>query len=329
MLRLASPWLLALALVAVGAAWSMARRRRRADARLALPGAGLRLRLGSTPWQRIERTLPVLRGTTLVLLALALARPQAGTEMHSVSTFGVDIVVAMDVSHSMKAEDFPGNRLEEARRTVKRFIDGRPSDRIGLVLFAGLAVTRCPLTVDHAMLRQFLDAVDFAPREQDGTAIGMGLATATNRLRRSDAESKVVILLTDGRNNKGQIGPEAAAEAARALGIRVYTVGVGTQGEAPVPIDGAFGRRVVLQRVDLDEKLLEEIASTTGGRYFRATDAGALADVFSTIDELERTETQTRVRVLHSELFDRALLPALVLLLLERALVAVRLGRIP
>jgi Ca-activated chloride channel family protein len=246
-----------------------------------------------------------------------------------VTTHGVDIVVALDVSHSMKAEDFPGNRLEEARRTVKRFVDGRSSDRIGLVLFAGLAVTRCPLTLDHAMLRQFLDQVDFAPPDQDGTAIGMGLATAANRLRRSDAKSRVVILLTDGRNNKGQIGPEAAAEAARALGIRVYTVGVGTEGEAPVPVDTPLGRRVLLQRVDIDEPLLQEIARITDGRYFRATDAGALAEVFSTIDTLERTAIESRVRVLHTELFDRALWPALALLLLERVLVTLRLGRIP
>lgn len=330
MFRFAAPLWLALVLPALAAAWVLARRRKRGDARLRLPGAGPRLRLGSSPWQRLERALPWIRGLVLVLLAGALARPQAGESIQSVSTYGVDIVIALDVSTSMMAEDFPGNRLEEARRTVKRFIAGRPSDRIGLVVFAGLAVTRCPLTLDHEMLRQFLDEVDFAPRDQDGTALGMGLAAAVNRLRGSDAKSRIVVLLTDGRNNRGQIGPQAAAEAARAVDVRVYTVGVGTEGEAPVPVDiGPLGRRTVMQRVDLDEKLLREIATQTSGRYFRATNADTLAEVFSTIDSLEKSEIRSRVRMLYTELFAWALLPALGLLFIERWLGATRLARIP
>jgi Ca-activated chloride channel family protein len=330
MLRFAMPAMLGLALVGIAAAWSMARRRRRGDARLRLPAADLHVKLGTTPWQLAERGLPVLRGIVLVLLAVALARPQAGDEIRTVSTYGVDILVALDVSTSMMAEDFPGNRLEEARRTVKRFIDARPVDRIGLVVFAGLAVTRCPVTLDHAMLHQFLDEVDFAPRDQDGTALGMGLAAAVNRLRDSEAKSKIVVLVTDGRNNRGQIGPQAAAEAARALGIKVYTVGVGTEGEAPVPVDiGPLGRRVVMQRVDLDEPLLREIAEKTDGRYFRATDADTLAEVFATIDALEKTETKSRVRMLYTELFWILLAPGFGLLLFERLLVSTRLRRIP
>jgi len=330
MLRLATPAMLLLALVAIAAAWFMGRRSRRGDARLRLPAADLHVQLGTTPWQLAERSLPVLRGIVLVLLAAALARPQAGDEIRTVSTYGVDILLALDVSTSMMAEDFPGNRLEEARRTVKRFIDERPTDRIGLVVFAGLAVTRCPVTLDYAMLHLFLDEVDFAPRDQDGTALGMGLAAAVNRLRGSEAKSKVVVLLTDGRNNRGQIGPQAAAEAARALGIKVYTVGVGTEGEAPVPVDiGPLGRRVVMQRVDLDEPLLREIAEKTDGRYFRATDADTLAQVFATIDELEKTETKSRVRMLYTELFWYLVAPALGLLLFERLLVSTRLRRIP
>jgi Ca-activated chloride channel family protein len=180
------------------------------------------------------------------------------------------------------------------------------------------------------MLLQFLDELDFASREEDGTAIGLGLAAAVNRLRASDAKSKVVILLTDGRNNRGQIGPQAAAQAARALGVRVYTVGVGTEGEAPVPVDiGPLGRRTVLQRVDIDEELLREIASLTDGRYFRATDADTRAQVFATIDSLEKTEIESRVRMLYTELFAWLALPALGLLLIERALGATRLRRIP
>jgi Ca-activated chloride channel family protein len=230
----------------------------------------------------------------------------------------------------MKAEDFPGNRLAEAKRVVQRFIAGRPSDRIGLVIFAGLAVTRCPLTLDHQMLLQFVDRVDFAPEDQDGTALGMGLAAGVNRLRKSDARSKVVVLVTDGRNNRGQIGPRAAAEAARAIDIHVYPVGVGTDGEAPVPVDrGPLGKRYVMQRVDLDEPLLTEIAAQTNGRYFRATDAEGLAEVFRTIDDLEQTEIESRVRLLHTELFHLALLPALTLLAVERMLLGTRLKRIP
>jgi len=330
MFRFATPVMLALVAASIAAAWGMARRRRRGDARMPLPGASLRIRLGTTPWQRAERALPWLRALVLVLLAAALARPQAGDEIRSVSTYGVDIVLALDVSTSMMAEDFPGNRLEEARRTVKRFVEGRKTDRLGLVLFAGVAVTRCPLTLDHQMLRQFLDEVDFAPRDQDGTALGMGLAAAVNRLRRSDAKSRVVVLLTDGRNNRGQIGPQAAAAAARAVGVKVYTVGIGTEGEAPVPVDaGPLGRRTVMQRVDLDEPLLREIAEGTDGRYFRATDADTLAQVFATIDSLETSEIRSRVRMLYTELFPYVVLPAIVLLMLERLLLATRLRRIP
>jgi Ca-activated chloride channel family protein len=180
------------------------------------------------------------------------------------------------------------------------------------------------------MLQQLLSEVTFAPADQDGTAIGMGLATAVHRLRESDARSRVVVLVTDGRNNKGQIGPEAAAEAAKALGVRVHTVGVGTEGEAPIPVDyGPLGRRKVMQRVDIDEPLLRRIADTTGGRYFRATDSEGLAEIFATIDAMEKSEIESPVRVLYTELFPVALVPALALLLVDRGLRSTRLLRIP
>jgi len=327
MFRFAAPWALALVPVALIATWWLYRRRRDDDARLMLPAASTTVRLAVSPWQRLEPLMPWLRCLGLILLAMAMSRPQAGSRIETISTFGVDIVVALDVSSSMSAEDFrPRNRLEVAKRTVERFIDGRDNDRVGLVVFAGLAVTRCPLTQDHTMLKQFLGEVDFAPTDQDGTALGMGLAAAVNRLRDSDARSKVVVLVTDGRNNQGQIGPQAAAEAARAMGVRVYPVGVGTEGEAPVPV----GRgRYVMQRVELDEPLLREIAELTGGEYYRATDAQALATVFARIDELEATEIESRVRVLYTELFQLLLLPGLALLGLERLLLATRLRRIP
>jgi Ca-activated chloride channel family protein len=331
MLRFAAPWLLSILVPALLAVWSLARRRRRADARLVMPLAAERIRQAVSPWVRIERLVPWIRALALLLLVVSMARPQAGSRIESVSTYGVDIVVVLDTSGSMRAEDFvPKNRLEVARRTVEEFVDGRPNDRVGLVVFAGLAMTRCPVTLDHAMLKQFLAEVDFAPREQDGTALGMGLATGVNRLRESDARSKVVVLVTDGVNNRGQIGPEAAAEAARALGIKVYTVGVGSEGEVRVPVDlGPRGTRYVMQRVELDEDLLKQIAATTEGRYFRATDAKGLQQVFETIDELEKTEIESRVRVLYSELFPLTLLPAVALLMLERLLLGTRLRRIP
>lgn len=327
MFRLASPWMLAWMPVALAGAWWLARRRRVADARMVLPQTVARAALGGSPWIRIERALPWVRGLALVLMVVALARPQAGARIEDVSTLGVDIVVALDVSGSMRAEDFrPDNRLTVARQTIQSFIEGRPADRLGLVVFAALATTRCPLTLDHEMLSQFLSQVDFAPRDQDGTAMGMGLATAVNRLRKSSAESKVVVLVTDGVNNTGQIGPKAAAEAARALGVKVYTIGVGSEGSVRVPV----GRgQYMMQRVELDEELLVEIAERTGGEYFRATDAEALATVFETIDALEKTEIQSRVRMLYSELFPWMLLPAALLLFGERFLLGTRLRRIP
>jgi Ca-activated chloride channel family protein len=180
------------------------------------------------------------------------------------------------------------------------------------------------------MLRTFLGQVEFALPEHDGTAIGLGLATAVNRLRDSNAKSKVVVLVTDGVNNAGQIGPQAAAEAARALEVKVYTVGVGSEGRVPIPVDlGPMGRRTIMQEVELDEELLQEIADTTGGQYVRATDPEGLAKVFETIDELEKTEIESQVRVLYSELFRMTLFPALLLLMLERLLVSTRLRRLP
>lgn len=330
MFRFADPWALLLLPLCLVAAWHMARRRRNADARLRLPLASARLPLGASPWVRLDRSLPWLRGLALVLLVLALARPQAGARIESVSSFGVDIVVALDISGSMRAEDFqPDNRLEVARRTVQQFVAGRPADRIGLVVFAALAATRCPLTLDHEMLVQFLEEVTFAPADQDGTALGMGLATAVNRLRESDARSKVVVLVTDGVNNTGQIGPSAAAEAARALGVKVYTIGVGTEGVAPMPVQTPLGVQYRTMRVELDEELLAEIAEMTSGQYFRATDARRFEAIFDTIDSLEKTEIESRVRVIYSELFPLALLPAALLLLLEAALAATRLRRVP
>lgn len=320
--RFADPWWLLAAPLVLAAVFRFARRRRKGDARLLLPAAGARLALGRSPWELLDRGLPALRAVALLLLVVAAARPQSEARLETVTSLGVDIVLALDVSHSMQLEDFPpDHRLGAAKRTAEAFVGGRPRDRIGLVVFAQFASTRCPLTIEHEMLRRFLGEVRFAPRDQSATAIGSGLAAAVNRLRESEAESKVVVLLTDGENNAGRIQPLAAADAARALGVRVYTIGVGSEGA--IRIGGQIYRDV------LDEELLREIAEKTGGQYFRATDPQGLENVFATIDALERSEIETRERVLHHELFAWALFPALLLLGAERLVAFTRLRRIP
>jgi len=278
------------------------------------------------PW-----VLAGLRLAGLTLALVALARPQAGHSEEEILTRGIDIMVVVDRSGSMAAEDFkPRNRLHVAKEVVADFIDGRRHDRIGMVTFAARAVTLCPLTLDYGLLHQALEEVDLARKEEDGTAIGMGLASGVSRLRRSDAKSRVVILLTDGRNNRGQIDPLTAAQAARAFGIKVYVVGVGTEGEAPFPIeDPMFGKRYALMRVDLDEETMTRIAELTGGAYFRATDSESLLAVFEKIDALERSDLKVRQHVLYAELFPFLLWPGMALLVLEQLLRQTWLRSIP
>jgi len=245
----------------------------------------------------------------ILLVTVALARPQRGLRENELSGRGVDIVLALDVSTSMRAEDFQPNRLAVAKTVAGTFLEGRPHDRLGLVIFAGTAVTQCPLTLNHSVLVDLLQRVDFGMVE-DGTAIGQGLATALNRLRQSRAKSKVVILLTDGDNNRGAIDPLTAADLARALGVRVYTIGVGTSGIAPIPIDDpAFGRRYVMQPVVIDEATLKGIAEKTGGHYFRARDNQALAAIYRQIDQMEKSNLTSAA---YSEWRDRG--PELIFL---------------
>jgi Ca-activated chloride channel family protein len=332
MTRLANPWVLALLPLAAGTIWLLTRRMRAGGPRIAFPAAAALARLPQSPWVRLERGLPWLRGGAIALTVFALARPQAGSALTTISSDGVDIVIALDVSGSMRCEDTRAkNRLSVARDCIARFVAGRPEDRLGVVTFGSLATTRCPLTLDHDMLQQFVEDLDFAPRGEDRTALGMGLATAVSRMRTSNAKSKVVVLVTDGRNNAGQLGPESAAEAARALGVKVYTIGVGSEGEVPCPIDDpqGGGRRYVQTQADFDEPLMRKISETTGGRYFRATDADGFAQAFTEIDSLEKTERQSRVRMLYSETFGQALVPAALLLGFELLLAGTRLRRIP
>ncbi len=235
------------------------------------------------------RAVAMLPWGALVLALLAFARPQEGLRLSETETRGVDIVLALDISPSMRAEDFrPRNRLFVAKETAREFIRQRPHDRIGLVAFAATSFTECPLTLDHPVLAELLGSLDFGMAE-DGTAIGMGLATSVARLKESRTPSKVVVLLTDGQNNRGAIDPLTGAELAAALGIRVYTVLVGRGGVVPVPMDDpVFGRRIEMVRMEVDEGALREIARRTGGRFYRALDPDALVGIYSAIDRLER-----------------------------------------
>ncbi|GHU63611.1 hypothetical protein FACS1894123_06710 [Bacteroidia bacterium] len=241
------------------------------------------------------RHLPfVLRIAALVFLIIALARPQTTNNWNTSTTEGIDIVMSLDISTSMLAMDLKPDRLEAAKDVAASFINGRPTDNIGLVIFAGESFTQCPLTTDHAVLLNLLKDVHCGMIE-DGTAIGHGLATAVTRLKDSQAKSKVIILLTDGTNNRGEIAPVTAAEIAKAFGIRVYAVAVGTIGEAPYPIPSPNGRfsagpQIQMMKVEIDEKTLTQIAQITGGLYFRATDNKALKEIYSEIDKMEKTK---------------------------------------
>jgi len=270
-----------------------------------------------------------LRTMVVVLLIICLARPQTKMSSEKVSTEGIDIVMALDISSSMLAQDFLPNRLEAASKVATEFINGRPNDRVGLVVFAGESFTQCPLTTDHKVVLDALEQLESGLIE-DGTAIGMGLATAADRLKDSDSKSKVVILLTDGENNQGIIDPKTAAEIAASLNIRVYTIGVGTDGLAPYPITDPFGRtRLQKVKVAIDEELLEYIANLTGVSYYRATDERKLKDIFKEIDKLEKTRIEVASFTRYSEKFLPFALAAFLLLVFEQLLNLLIIKRLP
>ncbi|MBI1288695.1 MAG: VWA domain-containing protein [Flavobacteriales bacterium] len=258
-----------------------------------------------------------LRMLAAALLIVVLARPQSSSSWQDVTTEGIDMVMALDISGSMLAEDFKPNRLEAAKKVAKTFIQSRPNDRIGLVVFAGESFTQCPLTTDHSVILNLFNDVKSGMLE-DGTAIGMGLATSVKRLKDSEAISKVVILLTDGDNNSGSIAPLTAAEIAKEFGVRVYTIGVGTRGTAPYPQVDPFGRTVYTQmEVKINEELLTQIADMTGGHYFRATDNASLEDVYKEIDELEKSKIDVTEYRKRKEEYLPLAIAALLLLALE------------
>jgi len=285
---------------------------------------------GMKPDFRVSmRHLPfALRLIAMGLVMIVIARPQSVSSWEETESQGIDIVMALDVSGSMLAQDLQPDRLQAAKKVAAEFITDRRNDNIGLVIFAGESFTQCPLTTDHTVLLNLLNEINFGAIE-DGTAIGLGLATSVNRLKDSDSESRVVILLTDGTNNSGQIAPLTAADLARSYGIRVYTVGVGTKGMAPTPVNTPYGIRMQNMPVDIDEKTLTEIAAMTGGQYFRAQDTEGLRQVYEEIDEMEKYLISVQNVTRRHEMFLPFALLALGLILLELLLRRSWLRNIP
>lgn len=258
---------------------------------------------------------PLLYSTAFVLMVAAMARPQLQNSTLERNAEGIDIILSIDISSSMLAEDIEPNRLTAAKRVASDFIDGRQSDRIGINVFARESFTVVPPTLDHNLVKELLGTVDLG-MIRDGTAIGMGIATSINRLRDSEAESKVIILLTDGMNNAGEIDPVTAGEMASTFGIRIYTIGIGTRGTAPYPVDDpVFGRRYQNVEVNIDEEMLTQIATQTGGRYWRATDLQELISVYDEIDQLEQSEIEEIIYIDYEDRYPYYLIPGLIMLI--------------
>ncbi|MDZ4722784.1 MAG: VWA domain-containing protein [candidate division Zixibacteria bacterium] len=271
--------------------------------------------------QKFRFVLIAFRLLAIAFLVLAFARPRSGTEIRDITSEGIDIMIVLDVSSSMQAEDFkPNNRLFVAKQEIKNFINKRVNDRIGLVVFARNSFAQCPLTVDYGVLLEFVDQVNFGLLE-DGTAIGMGIANGVNRLRESESKSRIIVLLTDGDNNAGEIDPITAANLAAAFDIKIYTIGAGKKGNAMFPYqDPIFGKRYIYQPTTIDEETLTKIAEVTGGKYFRAQSGKELEEIYSIIDNLEKTEIKVSHHIQYSELFPYFTYAGLLLLVLEALL---------
>ncbi len=331
MFRFEDPWLLVLLLAIPGMLYYGLKRTGSSTIRFS--SLHVLRRLKTPKSLMLRKGLVILRTFAVGLFVLALARPQSGIKSTEISTEGVDIMLCLDTSGSMQALDFKEGdkrvtRLQVIKRVVGNFIQGRANDRIGMVVFGQEAFTQCPLTLDYGVLLSFLDRVEIG-MAGDTTAIGSALGLCVKRLKDLQSKSKVVILLTDGRNNTGAISPATAADLAKTYEIKVYTIGAGTEGEAPFLVDSFFGKQYVYQKVDLDEDTLKAIAATTGGKYFRATNTKALEDIYRQIDEMEKTEVKVKEYMEYNELFVWFLIPGLVLLLFEIILGNTRLRKIP
>lgn len=311
----AHPWFFALLLLIPLLIWWQSRNRRKTPVFRMSTLEGIQLSAAS--WRtKLRPFLFYLRIAALFFIIVALARPQSSNTSESIDSEGIDIVLSIDVSGSMLAEDLKPNRIESAKRVALEFVEKRPTDRLGLVIFAGESFTQCPITIDHNILKEQISAIKSGVLI-DGTAIGEGLATAVDRIRRSNGKSKVIVLLTDGVNNTGKIGPELALEVAKAYKVRVYTIGIGTKGKAPYPVSTPFGTQTQMQEVQIDEALLQKIAAETGGKYYRATNNASLKAIYDEIDKLEKTKIEISSYKHYTELFFPLACIAMLLLSLE------------
>jgi len=311
-MRFADPWVLLFLIVVPLALWFDTRRK----GEFVCPSTESLTDIAPSWRLRLLTLLPYIKAAALTLAVIAAARPQVAGNMELVKGKGVDIILAVDVSTSMLAEDFTldgqrQNRISVVKQVVKEFVNQRPLDRLGMVVFAGRPYTLAPLSWDHAWLMEQMNRNVEVGMIEDGTAIGSALGTALNRLRESQAASKVIILLTDGRNNAGKVPPLTAAEAARALDVKVYTIGAGSKGPVPYPVQDIFGRTSYKNvRIDIDDELLQEVAEITGGRYYRATGTESLREVYREIDKLEKTDIETRRYVNYRDVYPYPLFPA-------------------
>ncbi len=318
MIKFADPYWLVLLIFPIGYLVFYFYRRYLRPAAMAFSDLSLFSNARQTIRCRFQKARPWLSAAAISIAILAAARPQTSFGQKQVFSEGIDIMLILDTSGSMRAEDFkPYNRLAIAKEVISKFIEGRQGDRIGLVVFSRQAFTQCPLTADLNLLRRFLDMVDFGMVD-DGTAIGLALATAANRMIESDAKSKVMILLTDGANNAGEIDPLTAAKAISALGIKVYTIGAGREGLVDIPVDDPiFGRRYVKMQSDVDEKILQKIADITGGRFYRARDAQMLGQIYDQISRLEKSKIEIKEYYEHEEHYEIFLIISLAVFSLE------------
>jgi Ca-activated chloride channel family protein len=324
----ADPWYLAgLALIPVLVVWYIIRGRT-ATSHYRFPTLLAFARLKPTLRVRLRHLPFVFRMIVLAALVVGLARPQTTSRGENIYSEGIDIALLLDISGSMLAEDLQPNRVEAAKEVAQNFIDGRKNDRIGLVIFSGQSFTQCPLTLDYRVLKNQLRQVKPGMVE-DGTAIGLAIAQGVNRLKDSKTKSKVMILLTDGVNNRGEIDPITAAQIAQTFGIRIYAIGVGTQGEAPYPVMTPFGKRYQNVPADVDEKALQQIADITGGQYFRATNNRTLKQVYAEIDRLEKSRIEVKAYRSYTELFYGWAFAGFIALLLEFSLSGSVLRKLP
>ncbi len=323
--------LLLLLLLPLMAIW---RGRRGTPVSVKMPSTDDAIRAGARPHSKIGGFLAFLGLLAFALLVLALARPRHGKGSTDIEASGIDIVLTLDVSGSMEALDFkiagtPTNRLDVVKGVVEKFVAQRPNDKLGMVAFAGRPYLVSPLTMDHEFLAKRLHDVKLHQVE-DGTAIGSGIANSISHLRDSSAKSRIIILLTDGVNNAGAVNPLTAAEAAKALGIKIYTIGVGVRGDAPVPVQDAFGRtHLETMKVEIDEEMLRKVSEATGGQTFRATDTDSLEKIYDAINQLEKTSRKLKQYQQYDELYLYFLIPGLCLLLLEMILSQTRFRRLP